>query len=224
MSSGEGPGGSTAREAGSRGAGDSLRVAGIVLGAGGSRRFGTPKQLLPFAGTTLLGQAVANANASALDEVVVVLGRAAGEVRRGVDFGRASVVENPAYARGCSASLAAGLAALSTDCEALALLPGDQPGIRPAEIDHVVAAWRRDRPWAAVTSWRGTPGHPFLFARPAFPELEDLQGDKAIWALLERHPNQVLHIPLDADLPPDVDNPEDYQRALEHWRRVASAR
>ena len=76
-------------------------IAGVVLGAGKSSRFGTPKQLLPFGDTTLLGQAVRNANASALDRVVVVLGRASEELRATVDFGRAEVVENTAYGTGC---------------------------------------------------------------------------------------------------------------------------
>ena len=84
-------------------------VVGVVLGAGRSSRFGAPKQLLPFGGTTLLGQVVENANASALDRVVAVLGRASEELRNSLDFGRAEVVENTAYGTGCASSLLAGI-------------------------------------------------------------------------------------------------------------------
>jgi molybdenum cofactor cytidylyltransferase len=77
-------------------------IVGVMLGAGKSSRFGKPKQLLPFGDTTLLGQAVRNANASALTRVVVVLGRASEELRATVDFGRAEVVENAAYGTGCA--------------------------------------------------------------------------------------------------------------------------
>ena len=77
-------------------------LVGVVLGAGRSSRFGTPKQLLPFGDTTMLGQVVRNANASDLDRVVVVLGRASEELRGSVDFGRAAVVENTAYGTGCA--------------------------------------------------------------------------------------------------------------------------
>ena len=216
---------------------------GVVLGAGKSSRFGTPKQLLPFGDTTLLGQVVRNANGSALDRVVAVLGRASGELRASVDFGRAEVVENTAYGTGCASSLLTGLDAAGEDCEAIALLLGDQPGVRPEFIDHVVATWRQKRPWAAVTAYKPSPyspvraglepapyglapdslslGHPFVFAREAFGELRGLHGDKAVWKLIEAHPERVSRVRLEAALPPDVDTPEDYDLALAHWRSIA---
>jgi molybdenum cofactor cytidylyltransferase len=196
-------------------------IAGLVLGAGTSCRFGTPKQLLPFGDTTLLGQVVRNANASALDRVVVVLGRASEELRATLDFGRARVVENTAYGTGCASSLLAGLDAAGEDCDAIALLLGDQPGVRAEFIDHSIATWRRERPWAAVTSYLGNLGHPFVFARDAFADLRSLHGDKAVWKLIEAHPERVSRIEIQAPLPPDVDSPKDYERALSHWRSIA---
>lgn len=192
-------------------------IVGVVLGAGRSSRFGSPKQLLPFGGTTLLGQAVRNANTSGLGRVVVVLGRASEELRESVDFGRAEVVENTAYGAGCASSLLAGLDAAGEGCEALALLLGDQPGVRPEFIDEAVSTWRRECPWGSVTSYRGELGHPFVFAREAFGELRGLHGDKAVWKLLESYPERVSRIEIDAALPPDVDTPEDYEVALASW-------
>jgi molybdenum cofactor cytidylyltransferase len=199
-------------------------IIGVVLGAGKSSRFGTPKQLLPFGNTTLLGQAVRNANASALNRVVVVLGRASEKLRATVDFGRAEVVENTAYGTGCASSLLAGLDAAGQDCDAIALLLGDQPGVRAEFIDHVIATWQQNRPWAAVTAYNPYPdslGHPFVFAREAFGELRSLHGDKAVWKLVEAHPERVSRIEIAAPLPPDVDTPEDYDLALAHWRSIA---
>jgi molybdenum cofactor cytidylyltransferase len=208
-------------------------IVGVVLGAGKSSRFGTPKQLLPFGDTTLLGQAVRNANASALNRVVVVLGRASEELRAAVDFGRAEVVENTAYGTGCASSLLAGLDSAGQDCDAIALLLGDQPGVSADYIDHVIATWQQNRPWAAVTAYNPSPyspiptphslalGHPFVFAREAFGELRSLHGDKAVWKLIEAHPERVSRVEIAASLPPDVDDPEDYDLALAHWRSIA---
>src|SRR5918993_4901765 len=123
-------------------------MVGVVLCAGRSSRFGAPKQLLPFEDTTLLGQVVRNANASNLDQVVAVLGRASEELRASVDFGRAVVVENTAYGTGCASSLLAGMDAAGGDCEALVLLLGDQPGGRAQFIDLALSEWLRERPWA----------------------------------------------------------------------------
>ena len=196
-------------------------IVGVVLGAGRSSRFGAPKQLLPFGDTTMLGQVVRNANASDLDRVVVVLGRASEELRGSVDFGRAVVVENTAYGTGCASSLLAGMDAAGEDCEALALLLGDQPGVRAEFIDSALFEWRRKRPWACVTAYDGKPGHPFVFAREAFGDLRGLHGDKAVWKLIEAYPERVRRIGIDAPLPPDVDTPEDYELALAHWRSGA---
>ena len=198
-------------------------IVGVVLGAGRSTRFGSPKQLLPFGDTSLLGQAVRNANASGLDRVVVVLGRASGELRSSVDFGRAEVVENTAYGTGCASSLLAGMDAAGEDCEALVLLLGDQPGVRPGFIDSVLSAWRQGRPWASVTSYVGGLGHPFVFARETFGELRALHGDKAVWKLIEAYPEKVRRVEINVALPPDVDTPEDYERALVHWRTTDAA-
>jgi molybdenum cofactor cytidylyltransferase len=198
-----------------------MSVVGVVLGAGRSSRFGSPKQLLPFGDTTLLGQVVRNANASSLDGVVVVLGRASDELRGALDFGRAGVVENTAYGTGCASSLLAGLDTAGDDCEALLLLLGDQPGVLPEFVDRALSEWKRERPWAAVCSYRGKLGHPFVFAREAFGELRGLHGDKAVWKLIEAYPDRVRRVAIDAELPPDVDTPEDYERALIHWREAS---
>ena len=82
-----------------------LRSAGVILAAGGSRRMGEPKQLLPVRGRPLLKSALAAACDSRLDEVVVVLGAHADAIRRSVRLGRARVVVNPDHLQGMSTSL-----------------------------------------------------------------------------------------------------------------------
>jgi molybdenum cofactor cytidylyltransferase len=185
-------------------------LTGIILGAGASKRLGRPKQTLPFGDTTLLGWTLRNAEASALDRVVLVVGGAADDVVAGLRPERAVVVRNDAYGTGCASSLLAGLDAAG-DAAAVMLLLGDMPGVTPAIVDEVAAAWRRDRPWAAVTSYRGDLGHPFVFAADAFPTLRGLHGDKAVWKIVDSSPDRVAKIPVDHPLPLDVDTWEDYE-------------
>ena len=72
---------------------------------GTSSRMGQPKQLLPFRGTILLDWVMAQAeSASALDEVIVVLGRAADEIQPRLRNTRAKVIVNPVFTEGCSGS------------------------------------------------------------------------------------------------------------------------
>ena len=198
-------------------------MVGIVLGAGASKRLGRPKQTLPFGDTTLLGHVLRNVEGSSLERVVLVVGGAADEALAQVAPRRAEVVLNDAYGSGCASSLLAGLDAAG-DVEAVMLLLGDMPGVEPAVVDRVASAWDERRPWAAVTSYRGELGHPFVFSAEAFGALRELHGDKAVWKLIERHPQRVERIEVDRELPRDVDTWADYEAALSALRRSRPAR
>ncbi|MBV8941365.1 MAG: nucleotidyltransferase family protein, partial [Solirubrobacterales bacterium] len=160
-------------------------MVGVVLGAGSSRRLGRPKQTLPLGDTTLLGWVMRDVEASSLERVVLVLGGAADEALAGLRLRRARAVRNDAHGSGCASSLLAGLDAAGP-CEAIMLLLGDMPAVDGPLIDSVRNAWERRRPWAAVTSYEGGLGHPFVFSAAAFGALRELHGDKAIWKLVER--------------------------------------
>jgi molybdenum cofactor cytidylyltransferase len=191
-------------------------ISGLVLGAGASSRFGQPKQLLPFKGSTLLGWAIDQAErATGLDEVIVVLGRAASEIREKVAFGNAKIVENPVFGEGCASSYRAGIEALDPRSEAIIILLGDQPGVDPETIDRMAGEWRHGDGQIALASYQGRKGHPMLFAKPLFGQLVGLHGDKAAWKLVDANPGLVRVIPFDHPFPEDIDTPEDFMRAAE---------
>ena len=90
---------------------------------------GEPKQLLRLHGRPLLETALAAACDSRLDEVVVVLGAHADEIRQSVRFGRARVILNPMHAEGMSTSLRAGIARLGAEVSRVVVILGDQPDV-----------------------------------------------------------------------------------------------
>ena len=190
----------------------SATVSGLVLAAGGSSRLGQPKQLLPYRGTILLDWVVRTvAAAESLDQMTVVLGGASREVRAQLTLGRARVVENPDFGEGCSSSYQAGLAALDPQAAAVVVVLGDQPGVQTEDIDLLVGEWRRTGATIMATSYRGERGHPLLFSRELFGHLEEMQGDKAAWKILDRHPDWVRDVTVDRPLPQDVDTWQDYE-------------
>lgn len=188
-------------------------VAGIVLGAGASRRLGRPKQTLPFGDTTLLGFVLRDVEVSSLDRVVLVVGEAAEQALAGLMPSRTEIVRNEAYGTGCASSFLAGLDAAGP-CDAVMILLGDMPGVDAPVIDAVRADWEGQRPWAAVTDYRGELGHPFVFSAAAFPTLRGLHGDKAVWKIVDVQPELVRRVRVDRPLPRDVDTWEDYEAAL----------
>ena len=180
-------------------------VCGLVLGAGGSKRLGRPKQLLPYRDGTLLGHVVGTARACRFDQTIVAIGGAAEDVREGVDLAGVEVVVNDAYGEGCSSSIAAALAVADPRCDVLVLMLGDQPGVTAATVDALLAG--RGDAELAVCRYDDGRGHPIAFARSMFGALADLHGDKGVWKLVDRGAEDV---PVDGRIPLDVDTPEDY--------------
>lgn len=188
------------------------RVTGLVLAAGGSRRLGQPKQLLPYGGGTLLAHVLRTARACRFEQLLCVVGGAAEEVRAGVDLEGVEVVENRDYGEGCSSSIAAALGAVDRRTEVLVLMLGDQPGVG-AETVRALIDGRGEAPLAACAYEDGR-GHPLAFARGMFAELAALRGDKAVWKLLDRHAAEVAGVPVPGLIPRDVDTWEDYEAVL----------
>jgi molybdenum cofactor cytidylyltransferase len=188
-------------------------ISGLILGAGASQRFGPPKQLLPFRDTTLLGWVVDQTRrASALDEVVVVLGRAADGIREHVNFGTARVVENPVFGEGCSSSYRAGIGALNPASAAIMIVLGDRPEITPEIINQLAESWRLQESPIALCSYDGRNGHPMIFAQSMFAQLKDLHGDKAAWKLVDANTALVQEVHFSLPFPDDINTAEDFER------------
>jgi molybdenum cofactor cytidylyltransferase len=187
-------------------------VTGLVLGAGGSRRLGRPKQLLPYGDETLLGHVLTTARACPFHQLVVALGGSADGVREQVDLSGADVVVNEAFGSGCSSSIAAALGAVDERSGLLVLMLGDQPGVTPATVEALLRG-RGDAP-LAVCRYEDQRGHPFAFERRIFEELANLHGDKGVWRLLDQRADDVVEVPIDGSVPLDVDTPEDYEAVL----------
>lgn len=150
-------------------------IGGIVLAAGGARRFGGAKQLALLDGRPLLEHAIRAMMASPVGRVVVVLGSGAEDVIDSVDLHGAEPVICDRWDEGQSASLACGLAELE-GCDAVVVILGDQPRLSADAVRRVVAA--RGHGAAAVrATYAGRPGHPVLLEAPLFPRLRDVTGD-----------------------------------------------
>ena len=185
-------------------------VAGLVLAAGGSRRLGRPKQLLPYGDGTLLGHVLDTARACRFDQLVCVLGGSSEDVRANVDLRGADVVVNHAFGTGCSSSIATALSTVDPRIDVLVLMLGDQPGVRPETVAALLAG-RGDAPLAACRYESGR-GHPLAFARSTFGDLATLHGDKGVWRLLDR--SDVVEVGVPGAIPRDVDTWADYEAVL----------
>ncbi len=161
-------------------------IAAVVLAAGASTRYGSPKQAV------LLEPVLERVRGSAaLGEIVVVLGA------HGVETS-ARVVHCPQWMRGPGASLRCGLAALGDDVEAAVVVLGDGPKLDPRAIDRVIDAWRSGAGERVAATYGGVRLHPLLLARSAWDGIPN-SGLREV---------PVVPVPCDDLSPPgDVDYP-----------------
>ena len=157
-----------------------IRVACVILAAGGSRRLGRSKQLVPIQGRTLIECAVAAALESHCTETIVVLGAHRAEIEPLLEDLPVTITGNPAWEEGMASSIRAGVGAaekIAPPIDALILTPCDLPGLSSVIIDQLIGAHHETAHPIAASTYGGVLGTPALFHRSLFPDLLALTGD-----------------------------------------------
>jgi CTP:molybdopterin cytidylyltransferase MocA len=185
-------------------------VAAVVLAAGGGRRYGMPKALVPYEGSLLVERAVRTAR-EVCDPVLVVLGAQAVDVWRQADLGGATVLANKDWESGMASSLRAGLDGLRAwpgRIDAALVLLVDMPGMTSEALTLLASHAAPDA--LAVATYDGLRGHPVLIGREHWAGVaESATGDEGARRYLAEH--EVTEVdctgladPADLDVPPDA--------------------
>jgi len=191
-----------------------VKVTAVVLAAGASRRFGAPKMLAPLGGRPVLQHVLDALAGAGLVDVVVVLGDQAAAIRAAVSWRSERIELNPRPTDGLSSSLRIGLDVAAEDrtIDAVLVLLGDQPAVRPAVISAVLAAAETSpQPIVRVRYADDDAPNPVLVRRAAWVLAAGLSGDRGLGPLLIEHPDLVTEVALPGDNP-DIDTPEDLVR------------
>ncbi|WP_031475483.1 nucleotidyltransferase family protein [Streptomyces bicolor] len=191
---------------------DAPPVAGLLLAAGGGRRLGgRPKALLRHRGRPLVEHAVGVLRAAGCARVHVVLGARADAVREQAELGDCVLVENPDWADGMGSSVRAGLASLAgTGAPAALVALVDQPGIGPAAVARVLAAYE-DETSLVSAAYDGVRGHPVLFGAAHWAGIAaTATGDRGARAYLKEHEEGIRLVECgDVARPYDIDTEAD---------------
>ena len=187
----------------------------IVLAAGGSSRMGSPKQLLPYRGSTLLRHAVDTALASPCRPVIVVLGAAADRAGALLADLPVECAINSEWQRGMGASIRIGLRHIlkTQNPAAIMIMLCDQPAVTPEILNKLLNAHQNEASIVA-SNYDGIAGVPAIIGRHWFGELLTLDDSAGARFLFKNHPQSVSTIRFTQGSI-DVDTPADYARLLD---------
>jgi molybdenum cofactor cytidylyltransferase len=186
----------------------------IILAAGGSERFGRPKQLLAFRGESLVRRAVRAATDVCGASVIVVAGDTRALVEAELRESGVSVFENSEWRGGLGTSIRGGLQHLLTSApklDAVVLMACDQPFVDARTIATLVAEQERSGKAIVASSYADTLGIPALFNRSCFEALLALPDDSGAKAIIESRRNDVASIEFEMGAI-DIDTPGDFER------------
>jgi molybdenum cofactor cytidylyltransferase len=188
--------------------GESPSVAGVLLAAGTSDRYGDRNKLLAtHDGAPLVRDAARTLLAAPVDPVVVVVGHDADRVSTALDGLDLELVHNDAYDTGQASSVRAGVCAVRDRSDAAVVALGDMPFVAPETVTLLVDAYAAGAGDALAAAYDGRRGNPVCFDRRFFDALTDVTGDVGGRSILLE--NGTLVDTDDSGVRRDVDRPAD---------------
>ena len=192
-----------------------MSIAGVLLAAGGSRRLGSPKQLLTMDGVTLVEHAARQLLDAGCSPVLVVVGAHTDKIRDAVSMLSVICVENAHWERGMGTSIAAAVTALHdvrlAHTSAVLIATCDMPTVTVEHLQSLLAMSQQgtQRVASEYSGPDGAPvrGIPATLPRADWPALAALDGDHGARGLLRDIGTLTVSLPsgqFDLDTPSDV--------------------
>ncbi len=170
-------------------------IAILLLAAGGSTRFGSPKQLLPYKGKPLIQHLAETALHSKASATYVVLGAATEKIRPVLSGLSAQIILNDQWQEGIGSSIRVGINTFSKEVDAALIMLCDQPLATSEILNRIIEAHQTSTKPIIASEYANTLGVPALFAKSLFPELLNLQGDRGAKQIIQSYSNDVASVP-----------------------------
>ena len=156
------------------------QMAAVVLAAGGSSRFGSPKQLHEWEGQALLQHVVMQVLAAPVQQVFVVLGAYYEEIAPLFYGWPVILINDEDWEQGQSTSMQVGLQACAIGTQAVMFVLGDQPNLPADLLLELVDTYRRTQAPIIAPRYGNRRGNPVIFDRQCFPELMSITATQVV--------------------------------------------
>jgi molybdenum cofactor cytidylyltransferase len=196
------------------------RTAIVILAAGKSSRIGTPKQLLPWGETTLLGNAIEQALLIPDAEVFVVLGAYRQSIQKEISKYPLSIIVHEHWSHGVGSSIAKAvkeIESLASYTQVLITL-ADQPFIGSVFLNKLLDCYKREAAEIMATTYKDIAGVPVVFSKKYFDGLKQLKADKGAKSLIHKYKDIVTYCSVSSPFE-DVDTLEAYAALKKVYER-----
>jgi len=195
-----------------------MRVVGVVLAAGESRRMGRLKALLPFGVHTVIEHVLQPLLQADLAAVAVILGHRAADIAAVIEKLPVHLLHNPQYQHGMTTSVQVALRDITPVPDAYLLALVDQPHLHLGLIQELLTAFAHTRMGLVIPTYAGKRGHPILLSAMYRQEVLALGPDQGLNMVTRGHPDDTLEVPVSSDdILRDMDYPEEYEAELQRW-------
>ena len=191
---------------------DSRSYTIILLAAGSSSRFGSPKQLAQNNGMSLIHHSVSEA-IKVNSDVIVVLGANLDIVKKEIENFPIQIVYNKNWEAGMSSSIRCGITALLNRnplAEAAIIVVIDQPFLSSTIIADLIEKYEATKKPVVACAYKDVIGTPALFDKSFFQPLLELKGQSGAKKIISQNKNAVVTIPFPLGHI-DIDTKEDYE-------------
>ena len=172
---------------------------------------GAFKPLLPFGHKTVIDSCIDYLRDGGVDQIVVVLGHRADEIRETLNY--ITVAFNPDPESEMSASIAIGVRALPPDAKCVVVALVDHPAVPASIVSTLIEEWKNGNAKILIPTWQDRGGHPVLIDLSYRKELENLAHPTSggLRELFKTHPAEVNRLPVDSPfVARDMDTWDDY--------------
>lgn len=190
-------------------------ISAIILAAGESSRMGAKnKLLLPIGGEALISKFVKSVCASAVDEVLVVIGHESAKIKTVLQKYPVRFVDNPRYAEGMTTSIKSGVKAASPNSDGLMICLADLPFAETSDFNYLIHAFNdfseTESSLIIAPVFKGQRGNPIVFSSQ-FKEIILEHKGEGCRGIVQQHPKCVREIIMENDnFMRDLDTPEEY--------------
>lgn len=174
-----------------------MKIAGLILAAGGSSRMGDENKLMiPFQGKPMLNHVVNASLNSNLTQTFVVVGHQSSEIKNLVQSDDIQCVENEQWETGMASSIVAGISQLK-QFDGFLILLGDMPLVTPELINEIIVHGSADK--IVIPIKDGLHGNPVFFGSKFRDELLTLYGDCGAKKVIQDNLSSMIKIKIQSN-------------------------